>query len=66
MEDFQRNIMTELEKVDKCISMNDEVIDTDYLLINQPSTSGQNQDQFEKMLLKLQGSTQCGVMFIIN
>lgn len=26
MEDFQRNTMTELEKVDECIAINDEVI----------------------------------------
>jgi len=38
--------MTELEKLDECIAINDEVIDTDDLLINQPYTSWQNQDQF--------------------
>ena len=46
MEDFQRNMMTELEKVDECIAINDEVID-------QSSTSWQNQDQFEKNVVKI-------------
>jgi len=53
MEDFQRNMMTELEKVDECIAINDEVIDTDDLLINQPSISWQNQDQFETNVVKI-------------
>lgn len=58
MEEFQRNLMTELEKVDECIALNDEVIDTDNLFINQPSNSWQNHDQcssnkFGKNIIKI-------------
>ncbi|KAL4149570.1 hypothetical protein QTP88_003496 [Uroleucon formosanum] len=42
MEDFQRNTMTELEKVDECIAINDE-----------PSTTWQNQDQFEQNVVEI-------------
>lgn len=35
------------------IAINDEVIDTDGLLINQPNTSCQNQDKFETNVVKI-------------
>lgn len=41
IEEFQRNINTELDKVDEVFALDDEVIDTETLCINQPSCSWQ-------------------------